>query len=146
MDFSTIQKKMERKDGTCYTNVREICSDVRLIFANAMKYNDDQNVIHLMAKSLLEKFEEKWLHFLPKVESEVKFFSHACSSICFFGFEMYMSVYFLANKSMSEPFICALYFSQRILVGKKTKGRGIKGCCSHKYFSRSCNRKISKRH
>ncbi|AQK80284.1 Transcription factor GTE1 [Zea mays] len=72
MDFSTIQKKMERKDGTCYTNVREICSDVRLIFANAMKYNDDQNVIHLMAKSLLEKFEEKWLHFLPKVESEEK--------------------------------------------------------------------------
>lgn len=71
MDFSTIQKKMERKDGT-YTNVREICSDVRLIFANAMKYNDDQNVIHLMAKSLLEKFEEKWLHFLPKVESEEK--------------------------------------------------------------------------
>jgi hypothetical protein len=110
MDFSTIQKKMERKDGTCYTNVREICSDVRLIFANAMKYNDDQNVIHLMAKSLLEKFEEKWLHFLPKVESEVKFFSHACSSIYFFGFEMYMSVYFLANRSMSEPFICALYF------------------------------------
>ncbi|EER87804.1 hypothetical protein BDA96_10G032400 [Sorghum bicolor] len=72
MDFSTIQKKMERKDGTCYTNVREICSDVRLIFANAMKYNDDQNVVHLMAKSLLEKFEEKWLHFLPKVESEEK--------------------------------------------------------------------------
>ncbi|XP_066376692.1 transcription factor GTE1-like isoform X2 [Miscanthus floridulus] len=72
MDFSTIQKKMERKDGSCYTNVREICSDVRLIFANAMKYNDDQNVIHLMAKSLLEKFEEKWLHFLPKVESEEK--------------------------------------------------------------------------
>jgi hypothetical protein len=98
MDFSTIQKKMERKDGTCYTNVREICSDVRLIFANAMKYNDDQNIIHLMAKSLLEKFEEKWLHFLPKVESEVKFFSHTSLSHC------------LANKSMSEPFISALYF------------------------------------
>jgi len=102
MDFSTIQKKMERKDGSCYTNVREICSDVRLIFANAMKYNDDQNVVHLMAKSLLEKFEEKWLHFLPKVESEVKFFSHTSLSpslsLC------------LANRSMSEPFICALYF------------------------------------
>ncbi|WVZ82701.1 hypothetical protein U9M48_029935 [Paspalum notatum var. saurae] len=72
MDFSTIQRKMEGKDGTCYTSVREINSDVRLIFANAMTYNDDQNVIHLMAKSLLEKFEEKWLQFLPKVESEEK--------------------------------------------------------------------------
>lgn len=72
MDFSTIQRKMEGKDGTYYTSVREICSDVRLIFANAMTYNDDQNVIHLMAKSLLEKFEEKWLQFLPKVENEEK--------------------------------------------------------------------------
>lgn len=72
MDFSTVEKKMEGKDGTRYSSVREIHSDVRLIFTNAMKYNDEQNEIHLMAKALLEKFEEKWLHFLPKVESEEK--------------------------------------------------------------------------
>ncbi|KAK3150377.1 hypothetical protein QOZ80_3AG0232420 [Eleusine coracana subsp. coracana] len=72
MDFSTIEKKMEGRDGTKYSSVREIYSDVRLIFTNAMKYNDEQNEIHLMAKALLEKFEEKWLHFLPKVESEEK--------------------------------------------------------------------------
>ncbi|TVU12753.1 hypothetical protein EJB05_46409 [Eragrostis curvula] len=72
MDFSTIEKKMEGKDGTKYNSIREICSDVRLIFTNAMKYNDEQNEIHLMAKTLLEKFEEKWVHFLPKVESEEK--------------------------------------------------------------------------
>ena len=105
MDFSTIQKKMERKDGTCYTNVREICSDIRLIFANAMKYNDDQNIIHLMAKSLLEKFEEKWLHFLPKVESEVSFL------VIHLSLSLSLSLSLcLANRSMSEPFICALYF------------------------------------
>jgi len=72
MDFSTIQNKMEGKDVTTYKNVREICADVRLIFANAMKYNDDENIVHLLAKSLLEKFEEKWRQFLPKVESEEK--------------------------------------------------------------------------
>ncbi|KAL6606595.1 hypothetical protein ACP70R_042248 [Stipagrostis hirtigluma subsp. patula] len=72
MDFSTIQNKMEGKDGTKYNNVREICSDVRLIFANAMKYNDEQNVFHQMAKKLLEIFEEKWLQLLPKVENEEK--------------------------------------------------------------------------
>uniref|UniRef100_A0A0E0DWE9 Bromo domain-containing protein n=1 Tax=Oryza meridionalis TaxID=40149 RepID=A0A0E0DWE9_9ORYZ len=70
MDFSTIQKKMEGKDDTKYNNVREIYSDVRLIFANAMKYNDERHDVHIMAKSLLEKFEEKWLQLLPKVENE----------------------------------------------------------------------------
>jgi len=72
MDFSTIQNKMEGKDVTTYKNVREIYADVRLIFANAMTYNDDENIVHLLAKSLLEKFEEKWQQFLPKVESEEK--------------------------------------------------------------------------
>ncbi|KAL6861499.1 hypothetical protein ACP4OV_017199 [Aristida adscensionis] len=72
MDFSTIQNKMDGKDGTKYNNVREICSDVRLIFANAMKYNDEQNIVHKMAKELLEIFEEKWLQLLPKVENEEK--------------------------------------------------------------------------
>ncbi|CAL5036580.1 unnamed protein product [Urochloa decumbens] len=71
MDFATIQNKMEGKDVTTYKNVREIYADVRLIFANAMKYNDEKNVVHLLAKSLLGKFEEKWHQFLPKVESEL---------------------------------------------------------------------------
>lgn len=70
MDFSTIRNKMEGKDGTKYNNVREIYSDVRLIFANAMKYNDEHHDVHIMAKLLLERFEEKWLHLLPKVENE----------------------------------------------------------------------------
>ncbi|XP_071689572.1 transcription factor GTE6-like [Rutidosis leptorrhynchoides] len=70
MDFSTIKAKMEAKDGTGYKNVREICADVRLIFKNAMKYNDDRNDVHVMAKTLLAKFEEKWLQLLPKVDEE----------------------------------------------------------------------------
>lgn len=70
MDFSTIKSKMEAKDGTGYKNVREICADVRLIFKNAMKYNDERNDVHVMAKTLLAKFEEKWLQLLPKVDEE----------------------------------------------------------------------------
>ncbi|XP_031279840.1 transcription factor GTE1 [Pistacia vera] len=69
MDFSTIKKQMEAKD---YKNVREICTDVRLIFKNAMQYNDDKSDVHVMAKTLLSKFEEKWLQLLPKVTEEEK--------------------------------------------------------------------------
>ncbi|OAY71648.1 transcription factor GTE6-like isoform X2 [Ananas comosus] len=70
MDFHTIQNQMEAKDDYRYKNVREIYADVRLIFTNAMTYNDEKNDIHQMAKTLLEKFEEKWLQLLPKVVEE----------------------------------------------------------------------------
>ncbi|KAE7996442.1 hypothetical protein FH972_001168 [Carpinus fangiana] len=72
MDFSTIEKKMDAKDGAGYKNVREIYADVRLVFKNAMKYNDEKDDVHVMAKTLLEKFEEKWLQLLPKVAEEEK--------------------------------------------------------------------------
>ncbi|GLT81291.1 hypothetical protein SLA2020_526820 [Shorea laevis] len=69
MDFSTIKNKM---DDNGYKNVREIYADVRLVFKNAMKYNDERNDVHVMAKTLLEKFEQKWLQLLPKVAEEEK--------------------------------------------------------------------------
>ncbi|KAK7364707.1 hypothetical protein VNO80_13448 [Phaseolus coccineus] len=70
MDFSTIKNQMEAKDGTGYKHIREICADVRLVFKNAMKYNDERSDVHVMAKTLLAKFEEKWLQLLPKVTEE----------------------------------------------------------------------------
>ncbi|KAF4360347.1 hypothetical protein G4B88_000021 [Cannabis sativa] len=72
MDFNTIKNQMEANDGTRYKNVRQICGDVRLIFKNAMKYNEERSNVHVMAKTLLKKFEEKWLQFLPKVIEEEK--------------------------------------------------------------------------
>ncbi|KAK4478213.1 hypothetical protein RD792_017496 [Penstemon davidsonii] len=72
MDFSTIKSKMEAKDGTGYQNVREMCADVRLIFKNAIKFNEAKEDVHVMAKSLLDKFETKWLQLLPKVDDEEK--------------------------------------------------------------------------
>ncbi|KAF8395221.1 hypothetical protein HHK36_019163 [Tetracentron sinense] len=70
MDLSTIKNQMEAKDGAGYKNVREICADVRLVFKNAMTYNDERSDVHVMAKTLLAKFEEKWLQLLPKVVEE----------------------------------------------------------------------------
>ncbi|KAJ4785976.1 Transcription factor GTE1 [Rhynchospora pubera] len=71
MDIGTIQNRMEGKDEVNrYKNVREIYADVRLVFKNAMRYNDENNDVHVMAKTLLEKFEEKWLQLLPKVIEE----------------------------------------------------------------------------
>ncbi|PON83810.1 Bromodomain containing protein [Trema orientale] len=72
MDFGTIKTRMEAKDGGGYNNVREIYADVRLVFKNAMKYNDEKDDVHVMANTLLEKFEEKWLQLLPKVVEEEK--------------------------------------------------------------------------
>uniref|UniRef100_A0A5B6ZM58 Putative transcription factor GTE6 n=1 Tax=Davidia involucrata TaxID=16924 RepID=A0A5B6ZM58_DAVIN len=72
MDFTTIKNQMEAKDGTGYKNVREICVDMGLVFKNAMKYNDETSDVHVMAKTLLAKFEEKWLQLLPKVTEEEK--------------------------------------------------------------------------
>ncbi|KAF8026270.1 hypothetical protein BT93_F2930 [Corymbia citriodora subsp. variegata] len=72
MDFGTIKKRMGATDGTAYKNVQEICADVRLVFKNAMKYNDEKSEIHVMAKKLLGKFDDKWLLLLPKVTEEEK--------------------------------------------------------------------------
>jgi hypothetical protein len=74
MDFSSIRRKMKAKDCEGYKNVREIYKDVRLIFTNAMTYNNEGDDIHVMAKTLLDKFETKWLNLLPKVEKAVIFF------------------------------------------------------------------------
>lgn len=71
MDFGTIRNRMEAKDGTGYKHVQEICEDVRLVFSNAMTYNQEGTDVHLMAKTLSEKFEDKWKTSLePKVIEE----------------------------------------------------------------------------
>lgn len=71
MDLSTIRNQMEAKDDTGYRHVSDIYADARLVFTNAMTYNDERNDIHVMAKTLLAKLEEKWLLLWPKVVEEV---------------------------------------------------------------------------
>ncbi|XP_056845973.1 transcription factor GTE1 isoform X1 [Raphanus sativus] len=69
MDLGTIRTKME---GSEYSNVREIYADVRLVFKNAMRYNEEKDDVYVMAESLLEKFEEKWLTIMPRLVEEEK--------------------------------------------------------------------------
>lgn len=82
MDLGTIKSKME---SSGYCNVREIYADVRLVFKNALRYNEEREDVHVMAEALLEKFEEKWLLIMPKLVEEVHQnvrFSKYSSSLC----------------------------------------------------------------
>jgi hypothetical protein len=45
-----------------------------------MKYNNERSDVHVMAKTWLEKFEEKWLQLLPKVTEGVTCFPTANGS------------------------------------------------------------------
>ncbi|KAJ6824214.1 transcription factor GTE1-like [Iris pallida] len=63
MDFTTIRDQME---ANLYKHVREIYADVRLVFTNAMTYNEDKSDVHVMAKTLLEKFRRSGCNYYPK--------------------------------------------------------------------------------
>ncbi|MCH84676.1 transcription factor GTE1-like, partial [Trifolium medium] len=65
MDLGTVRKKLKESG---YKNARQMYEDVKLTFKNAMKYNRKETDIHVTAKTLLDKFEEKWQNLLPEVE------------------------------------------------------------------------------
>eukprot|EP00850_Spirogloea_muscicola_P012378 SM000079S22496 [mRNA] locus=s79:542908:547001:+ [translate_table: standard] len=61
MDLGTIQQRMERlgSEGGYHTP-QEIANDVRLVFSNAMTYNHEGTDVHVMARTLAKKFDERW--------------------------------------------------------------------------------------
>lgn len=129
MVSGTIKNQMEAKDGNWYENVREIYAEVRLVFTNAMKYNDDQSDVHVMAKSLLEKFEEKWLQLRFEVAEEVElsnsyFFSHLLyifqSNICL-PFSSWILVSVNSIKFVIISFCYLFSFSPGLLARKQGK-------------------------
>jgi Bromodomain len=72
MDLGTILKRMEAKDESRrYKNVSEICADVRLVFNNAMEYNDPGSHVHTMAEELSSEFEKMWYPLSLQVAKEV---------------------------------------------------------------------------
>lgn len=77
MDLGTVKAKL---DGNMYFDVDEFAADVRLTFANAMKYNPPNNDFHLMAKRLDNTFNQRWKLLEGKWKSESKKFSRACVS------------------------------------------------------------------
>jgi len=58
MDLGTIKKLIE--DGGKYVMAEEVDADVRLTFANAMKFNGEGTDVHVMARELLAEWELKW--------------------------------------------------------------------------------------
>eukprot|EP00850_Spirogloea_muscicola_P011361 SM000070S21327 [mRNA] locus=s70:378442:380831:+ [translate_table: standard] len=61
MDLGTILQRMERlgSEGGYHTP-QEIADDVRLVFSNAMTYNHEGTDVHVMARTLAKKFDERW--------------------------------------------------------------------------------------
>lgn len=64
MDLGTIRENMKSNK---YKNVREIYADAKLVFLNAMEYNEQNSDVHVMAEQLLALLEEKWRQLLPRV-------------------------------------------------------------------------------
>ena len=58
MDLGTIKKLIE--NGGKYVMAEEVDADVRLTFANAMKFNNEGTDVHTMACGLLDEWEPKW--------------------------------------------------------------------------------------
>ncbi|KAL3376972.1 hypothetical protein AABB24_003410 [Solanum stoloniferum] len=77
MDLGTVKAKL---DGNLYFDVDEFAADVRLTFANAMKYNPPNNDFHLMAKRLDNIFNQRWKSLEGKWKAESKKISQDCVS------------------------------------------------------------------
>ncbi|GAQ85915.1 Transcription initiation factor TFIID [Klebsormidium nitens] len=60
MDLGTIKDKLDKKDGHSYRTPEEVAADVRLVFSNAMTYNQPGTDVHIMAEELNKKFNERW--------------------------------------------------------------------------------------
>lgn len=67
MDLGTIQSRL---DKDFYSTPMEFAEDVRLTFANAMKYNPPSNDVHFMALTLKQLFESKWKSIEQKLAGE----------------------------------------------------------------------------
>ena len=67
MDLGTIQKNL---DAGSYHAFDDFKSDVRLTFENAMKYNEEETVVHEMAKQLKKKFEGDYKKLLKAMDKE----------------------------------------------------------------------------
>ncbi|CAL5062604.1 unnamed protein product [Urochloa decumbens] len=63
MDLGTVKKKLTNKR---YAMDSEFAADVRLTFANAMKYNPPGNDVHAVAEQLNRIFDSEWRSVIRK--------------------------------------------------------------------------------
>ena len=62
MDLGTVTSNLEAGK---YEKEEDFYQHVMLTFSNAMKYNPDDNPIHLLALQLKKKFKESWSKARP---------------------------------------------------------------------------------
>jgi len=71
MDLSTVKSNIERNQ---YQSVQEAADDIRLIWTNCKKYNQDGSDFYNLADSFSRRFEDKFAKLKPEeapVEEEV---------------------------------------------------------------------------
>merc|ERR1711871_1609069 len=69
MDFGTIRHKL---DTNSFETPEEFVADMRLVFKNAMTYNSSKdNIVHIAARELSGKFEEKYRHYAAIWNNEI---------------------------------------------------------------------------
>jgi len=69
MDLGTVSKKL---DSGTYHFIADFASDVKLTFENAMTYNEEESVVHDMAKELKIKFVADHKKLMTELELEDK--------------------------------------------------------------------------
>ncbi|KFM24985.1 Transcription factor GTE1 [Auxenochlorella protothecoides] len=65
MDFGAVRASLE---GGAYAHPDAFVADVRLVFNNARAYNPPGSDVHVMADTLLERFDEKYVAYVvPRI-------------------------------------------------------------------------------
>ncbi|CAH9079462.1 unnamed protein product [Cuscuta europaea] len=75
MDLGTVKSKLR---NNLYSSIEEFAADIRLIFANCMRYNPPMNEFHDMAKELNCFFNKKWKVMEAKWKSKSRSGEESC--------------------------------------------------------------------
>lgn len=69
MDLGTVKGRLH---AVAYQSRQQVADDIRLVFANAVRYNPPHNVVHKFAKELLGSFEQAYLPLSPTESSQLE--------------------------------------------------------------------------
>jgi len=84
MDLGTVRKKLESRD---YKKVEQCAADIRLVWSNAMLYNQPGSMVYKAAKNLSELFETQYSSFAaydmnrPPALEEMLLWTELCHKI-----------------------------------------------------------------
>ena len=79
MDLGTVTSNL---NAGKYQKEGDFFQDVMLTFNNAMKYNSEDNPIHLLAVQLKKKFRDSWSKARPDSDLNEALDSHELNGTC----------------------------------------------------------------